>query len=85
MRHIDEILVLPYSEIDFKGQEVFVSDNDTWLYDGEDELNYVLQEKQKDMEFYNSKNERKQKATESLLSSLMRYFSLHLQESSEFR
>lgn len=61
---IDEILALPYSEDDFKGQEVPVSDNDSWLYDGEDELNSVLQEREKEMEFYNSKKERKQKAKE---------------------
>uniref|UniRef100_A0A1J3I5T9 Protein SGT1-like protein n=1 Tax=Noccaea caerulescens TaxID=107243 RepID=A0A1J3I5T9_NOCCA len=61
-RRIDEILALPYSEDDFKGQEVPLSDNDSWLYDGEDELNSVLQERQKEMEFYNSEKERKQKA-----------------------
>ncbi|CAN6983087.1 unnamed protein product [Brassica oleracea var. botrytis] len=61
VRRIDEILALPYSEGDFKGQEVAVSDSDSWLYDGEDELNSVLQERQKEMEFYNEKKERKQK------------------------
>ncbi|KFK28248.1 hypothetical protein AALP_AA8G491700 [Arabis alpina] len=64
VRRIDEILALPYSEDDFKGQEVPASDNDSWLYDGEDELNSVLQERQKEMEFYNAKKERKQKAKE---------------------
>ncbi|CAH2043337.1 unnamed protein product [Thlaspi arvense] len=64
VRRIDEILALPYSGDDFKCQEVPVSDNDAWLYDGEDELNSVLQERQKEMEFYNSKKERKQKQKE---------------------
>ncbi|CAN7101085.1 unnamed protein product [Brassica rapa subsp. narinosa] len=64
VRRIDEILALPYSEEDFKGQEVAVSDSDSWLYDGEDELNSVLQERQKEMEFYNEKKERKQKGKE---------------------
>jgi hypothetical protein len=64
VRRIDEILALPYSEDDFKGQEVPASDNDSWLYDGEDELNSVLQERQKEMEFYNSKKERKNKGKE---------------------
>ncbi|WZZ00794.1 hypothetical protein YC2023_073122 [Brassica napus] len=64
VRRIDEILALPYSEDDFKGQEVAVSDSDSWLYDGEDELNSVLQERQKEMEFYNEKKERKQKGKE---------------------
>ncbi|KAJ0242038.1 Protein ecdysoneless [Hirschfeldia incana] len=64
VRRIDEILAMPYSEDDFKGQEVGVSDSDSWLYDGEDELNSVLQERQKEMEFYNEKKERKQKGKE---------------------
>ncbi|CAH8374995.1 unnamed protein product [Eruca vesicaria subsp. sativa] len=64
VRRIDEILAMPYSEDDFKGQEVGVSDDDSWLYDGEDELNSVLEERQKEMEFYNAKKERKQKGKE---------------------
>ncbi|XP_010484350.1 PREDICTED: protein ecdysoneless homolog [Camelina sativa] len=64
VRRIDEVLALPYSEDDFKGMEVPVSDNDSWLYDGEDELNSVLQERQKEMEFYSSKKESKKKAKE---------------------
>ncbi|XP_010444516.1 PREDICTED: LOW QUALITY PROTEIN: protein ecdysoneless homolog [Camelina sativa] len=64
VRRIDEILALPYSEDDIKGMEVPVSDSDSWLYDGEDELNSVLQERQKEMEFYNSKKESKKKARE---------------------
>lgn len=64
VRRIDEILAVPYSEDDFKGQEVAVSDDDSWLYDGEDELNSVLQERQKEMEFYNEKKERKHKGKE---------------------
>lgn len=64
VRRIDEILALSYSEDDFKGPEVAVSDSDSWLYDGEDELNSVLQERQKEMEFYNEKKERKQKGKE---------------------
>ncbi|XP_006280144.2 protein ecdysoneless homolog [Capsella rubella] len=64
VRRIDEILALPFTEDDFKGLEVPVSDSDSWLYDGEDELNSVLQERQKEMEFYNSKKERKKKAKE---------------------
>ncbi|XP_010463019.1 PREDICTED: protein ecdysoneless homolog [Camelina sativa] len=64
VRRIDEVLALPYSEDDFKGVEVPVSDSDSWLYDGEDELNSVLQERQKEMEFYSSKKESKKKAKE---------------------
>lgn len=64
VRRIDEILALPYSEDDFKGQEVPASDNDSWRYDGEDELNSVLQEREKEMEFYSAKKRRKQKGKE---------------------
>lgn len=42
VRCIDEIFVLFYLEDDFKGQEVVVFDSDFWLYDGEDELNFVF-------------------------------------------
>ena len=55
MRRIDEILALPMSADDFKDQELPPSDDDSWLYDGEDELNAALQERQKEMELYNSK------------------------------
>ncbi|XP_059307398.1 protein ecdysoneless homolog [Lycium ferocissimum] len=62
VRRIDEILALPESANDFKDQELPPSDDDSWLYGGEDELNAALQERQKEMELYNSK--RKQKAKE---------------------
>lgn len=61
MRRIDEILALPESADDFKDQELPPSDDDSWLYGGEDELNTVLQERQKEMELYNSKKKQKSK------------------------
>lgn len=61
VRRIDEILALPDSADDFKDQELPPSDDDSWLYDGEDELNSVLQERQKEMELYNSKRKQKSK------------------------
>lgn len=61
VRRIDEILALPDSADDFKDQEIPPSDDDSWLYGGEDELNSVLQERQKEMELYNSKRKQKSK------------------------
>ncbi|XP_059641856.1 protein ecdysoneless homolog [Cornus florida] len=64
VRRIDEILALPYSADDFRGQELPPSDDDSWLYNGEDELNAALQERQKEMELYNLKHEKKEKSKE---------------------
>lgn len=61
VQRIDEILALPESADDFKNQELPPSDDDSWLYGGEDELNAVLQERQKEMELYNSKKKQKSK------------------------
>lgn len=61
VQRIDEILALPESADDFKDQELPPSDDDSWLYGGEDELNAVLQERQKEMELYNSKKKQKSK------------------------
>lgn len=65
MRRIDEILALPHMADDFKSQEVPPSDDDSWLYSGEDELNTALQERQKELELYTSKLKSKQKSDES--------------------
>lgn len=64
VKRVDEILSLPHSENDFKGQELPASDDDSWLYNGEDELNAALEERQKEMEFFESKKKRKQKMKE---------------------
>ncbi|KAJ0040144.1 hypothetical protein Pint_27695 [Pistacia integerrima] len=65
VRRIDEILALPHSAEDFKGQNVPPSDDDSWLYNGEDELNSALQERQKELELYNSELRDKHKSKES--------------------
>ncbi|EXC35466.1 hypothetical protein L484_026773 [Morus notabilis] len=62
VRRIDEILALPYSEDDFKGQEVPPSDDDSWLYNGEDDLNSALSERQRELELYEAKHKNKQKS-----------------------
>lgn len=62
VRLMDEILALPHSTDDFKGQQIPPSDDDSWLYNGEDELNSALQERQKEMELYDLKQKKKQKS-----------------------
>ncbi|KAL0549738.1 hypothetical protein IC582_014226 [Cucumis melo] len=62
VRRIDEILASPYSLEDFKGLDVPPSDDDSWLYNGDDELNAALLERQKEMEISNSKFNKKQKS-----------------------
>ncbi|KAJ1375823.1 Ecd family [Sesbania bispinosa] len=64
VRRIDEILALPYSVDDFKGQEVPPSDDDSWIYNGEEELNSALMERQKEMELYDLKHKKKGKGKE---------------------
>ncbi|XP_042042508.1 protein ecdysoneless homolog isoform X1 [Salvia splendens] len=64
VKRIDEILALPHSADDFKSLELPPSDDDSWLYGGEDELNAALQERQKEMDFFNSKLKKKHKSKE---------------------
>lgn len=64
MKRIDEILSLPHSADDFNNQELPPSDDDSWLYGGEDELNAALQERQNEMDFFNSKQKKKYKSKE---------------------
>ncbi|KEH32484.1 SGT1-plant-like protein [Medicago truncatula] len=61
VRRIDEILALPYSVDEFNGQELPPSDDDSWLYNGEEELNSALMERQKEMELYDLKHKGKGK------------------------
>ncbi|KAG0475183.1 hypothetical protein HPP92_014869 [Vanilla planifolia] len=55
VKRIDEILASEYSINDFNGKHLSPSDDDYWLYDGQDELNSALLERQKEMEAYESK------------------------------
>ncbi|KAL3838658.1 hypothetical protein ACJIZ3_023249 [Penstemon smallii] len=64
VKRIDEILALPHSADDFKNQELPPSDDDSWLYGGEDELNAVLQERQKEMELYDLNHKKNHKSKE---------------------
>ena len=61
VKRIDEILATPYSAEDFEAVEVPPSDDDSWLRDGESELNAELLERQKELDLYNAECERKDK------------------------
>ncbi|EPS73304.1 suppressor-like protein, partial [Genlisea aurea] len=62
VKHIDETLALPCSAYDFNNQELSPSDDDSWLYSGGDEINAAIEERQKEMELYDSKRKKKQEA-----------------------
>ncbi|KAF6160612.1 hypothetical protein GIB67_019552 [Kingdonia uniflora] len=64
VRRIDEILSLSHSGDDFKGLDLHPSDNDAWLYDGEDELNSAILERQKELEIHESKHKKSQTSRE---------------------
>ena len=61
VKRVDQILSLPHSADDFKGQELPASDDDLWLSNRDDELNAVLEGWQQEMEFFDLKQKRKQK------------------------
>lgn len=58
VQRIDEILSLPYSINDFKDVELPANDDDSWMYNGEGELNLAISERQKEMETYASEKRR---------------------------
>ncbi|CAN0878460.1 Protein ecdysoneless homolog [Linum grandiflorum] len=64
VRRIDDILAMPHSADNFKQDKVPSSDDDSWLYGGEIELNNALQERQKELDQYNEKHKKKSKETE---------------------
>ncbi|XP_042508102.1 protein ecdysoneless homolog [Macadamia integrifolia] len=64
VRCIDELLALPHSDDDFRGLDLPPSDDDSWLYSGEEELTAALLEREKEMELYESKHKMKNKSKE---------------------
>ncbi|XP_051117160.1 protein ecdysoneless homolog isoform X2 [Andrographis paniculata] len=64
VKQIDEILALPHSADDFTNQDLPPSDNDSWLYGGEDELHAALLEREKEMGSHNMKQKKKKKPKE---------------------
>lgn len=69
LRRIDEVLALPFSADDFYCNELPPSDDDSWLYNGEAELNAAIVERQKEMELYESKHRNKKSGNQKLKNS----------------
>nr|GEV22383.1 protein ecdysoneless homolog [Tanacetum cinerariifolium] len=61
VRRIDDILSNPGSADEFKGQELPPSDDDSWMYNGEEELNAALLERQQEMEHHNMNHKKNKK------------------------
>ncbi|MQL81973.1 hypothetical protein Taro_014448 [Colocasia esculenta] len=68
VRRIDEILSLPFSSSDFVGVDLPPSDDDSWLYDGEEELTSAILERQREIEVYESKRRGKVRSGDHKLS-----------------
>eukprot|EP00252_Welwitschia_mirabilis_P018578 TRINITY_DN4124_c0_g1_i1.p1 TRINITY_DN4124_c0_g1~~TRINITY_DN4124_c0_g1_i1.p1 ORF type:complete len:699 (+),score=124.85 TRINITY_DN4124_c0_g1_i1:163-2259(+) len=62
VKRIDEILSLPYSPSDFDGMKVPMSDDDSWLYNGEEDLNAAMLERQKEIEVYENKRQKQKQS-----------------------
>ncbi|XP_020587962.1 protein ecdysoneless homolog isoform X2 [Phalaenopsis equestris] len=60
LKRIDEILTSVYSINDFKDMHIVPPDDDSWLYNGEDELNSAILERQMEMEAYESKHRKEE-------------------------
>ncbi|CAM0954983.1 unnamed protein product [Alopecurus aequalis] len=71
VRRIDEILAMPAPAEEFQGINLPPSDDDSWLCNGEDELNAELHERQKEIEEYEAlkKHTKSQKQNVSSSSS----------------
>ena len=61
VRRIEEILSLNHDSGEFVGAELPHGDDDSWMYDGEEELNSAIMDRQKEMETYDSKRRGKEK------------------------
>ncbi|XP_076909210.1 protein ecdysoneless homolog [Bidens hawaiensis] len=66
VRRIDDILSQPFSVDEFKGRDLPPPDDDSWLYNGEDELNAALSERQHEMEFYDMNHKKKKSKDEDV-------------------
>lgn len=69
VHRIDEILAMPYSAEDFQGINLPPSDDDSWLCNGEDELNAELHERQKEVEEYEALKKRTKGQKQNVSSS----------------
>lgn len=69
VRRIDEILEMPYSAEDFEGIDLPPSDDDSWLYNGDDELSAELRERQKELEEYEAAKKHRKSQKENVSGS----------------
>ncbi|TKW10560.1 hypothetical protein SEVIR_6G173100v4 [Setaria viridis] len=69
VRRIDEILSMPYSAEEFKGVDLPPSDDESWLYGGEGELNAELRERQKELEEYEAAKKHRKSQKQSVSGS----------------
>ncbi|KAG1371149.1 putative protein ecdysoneless [Cocos nucifera] len=80
VQRIDEILSMPCSVDDFEGSELPPNGDDSWLYNGEDELNSAILARQKEMEIYEAerkhRKDKRQKHAADGSSSLSDDFNL---------
>lgn len=53
------MLSMPYSLSDYSSLDLEQSDDDSWLYDGEEDLTAALLARQKEMDAYESKQEKR--------------------------
>ena len=54
VQRIAEIMALPHSMDDFPRSLEVKSDDDSWLYGGEKDLNTAMQERQREIDMYES-------------------------------
>jgi hypothetical protein len=58
-KRIDALMSIPYSNSDYSGGTAEQSDGDSWLFNGEEDLAAALQARQKEMDAYESKQEKR--------------------------
>ena len=57
---------MPYSADEFKGVDLPPSDDDSWLYGGEEELNAELREREKELEEYEAAKKHRKSQKQSV-------------------
>lgn len=83
VKRIDEILSSVYSINDFNDMHLPPSDDDSWLYNGEDELNSAILERHREMEAYESKHRKDKMLGERLGGSSSQTNDFNLQDVAE--
>lgn len=63
VKRTEKLLSLPHGASDFAAAACEASDSDSWLYDGEKDLNAVMMERQNEMDEYEAKRANKKTET----------------------